>query len=366
MKHDVSVSKLTLHNFRNYTDRRFEFAATPVAIIGVNGSGKTNILEALSLLSPGRGLRSAKLTEMQKQGTESAWAVAASLFTGGQQHDLSTGLDPAPEKEKRIVRIDGETRRSANGFSDYLALLWLTPQMDKLWLEDKSQRRKFLDRLTATFDPAHQGRITRYDNALRERMKLLQMPHYDAAWVLSLEKIIAETGVAIAAHRIDLIERLNAQNHDTSFPHVRVAVDGLVEKFLVGKSALDAEELFLSQLQSDRARDAALQQTSSGPHRSDFLAYFINHSQGAEFPAALCSTGEQKALLISLTLSHAQLIRQERGTAPVLLLDEVLLHLDGNRQTELLNCLFAMQSQFFVTQTELSSVIADRLSIINL
>ena len=343
------ISRLTLHNFRNYADRRFDLGAEPVAVIGANGSGKTNILEALSLYAPGRGLRSAALADMQNMHANGAWAIAASLQKDGLAHDIATGLDPSSEKEKRIARIDGDTRRSANIFLDYVSVVWLTPQMDKLWLEDKSARRKFLDRLTSTFDPAHLTRISRYETALRERLKLMQEPRYDESWVLSLERIIAETGVAIAAHRIDLVQRLNAQDKVTEFPHVIVHIDGWLENLMERHSALEIEDLFLAQLLQDRARDALIQQTTSGPHRSDFLASY--HKDQTLFPAALCSTGEQKALLISLILSHSALIQSVRGAAPLLLLDEILLHLDAKRQNALLDHLTALRSQFWVTQT---------------
>ena len=359
-----SIQRLTLHNFRNYADQRFDIGTGNIALIGRNGAGKTNILEALSLFAPGRGLRSAALADMQKFGASTAWGIAVQLQSGLNIHDLSTGLDTSKEKEKRLYKIDGTVMRSQESFTDYLSLLWLTPQMDKLWLEDKSQRRRFLDKLISQFDPAHLGRITRYEQAMRERMKLLQTRH-DAAWVLSLEKIMVESGTAIAAHRLDLIERLNSESalhNDKSFPRFRAEIDGAIEMSLNTESALVAEDQFFERLQQNRNGDALSGQTAIGTHRSDFLIY----DAARNIPAGFCSTGEQKALLISLILAHAALIRNVRNMAPIMLLDEITTHLDEARREALLMRLTELQSQFWISSAESDPVIDRFCSVVPL
>ena len=361
----LSIKRLTLHNFRNYDERRLDVGDANVALIGENGAGKTNILEALSLFAPGRGLRGAGLSDMQKFGADSNWAAAIQLQDQSGLHDLATGLDASGAREKRIYKINGSIARSQEIFTEHLSLLWLTPQMDKLWLEDKSQRRRFLDKLIAQFDPAHLGRITRYEQTMRERMKLLSQGRYDPLWVGALEKIMVESGTAIAAHRIDLIERLNAQSEQNavpSFPRFRVGIDGMIENNLTTKSALAAEDEFTAALIANRSDDAASCQTAVGTHRSDFLIF--DAARG--YPATLCSTGEQKALLISLILAHAALIANERGMPPILLFDELTAHLDPGRRRLLLDYLKATRMQFWLTGTEPDPVIAQHCAVIPL
>ena len=355
-----AIIRLTLGNFRSYDEKRLDAGADNVALIGPNGAGKTNILESLSLFAAGRGLRSAALGDMQNFSSAAPWGVAAQLQSDANLHDLATGLDQSGTREKRLYKIDGTIMRSQECFADYLSILWLTPQMDKLWLEDKSQRRRFLDKLIAQFDPAHLGRIARYEQAMRERMKLLQTrghpPRVDQSWILSLEKIMVESGTAIAAHRIDMIDRLNAESalhHNKEFPPFRAALDGAVEAWLGRHSALGTEDLFLQTLHNNRSDDAASGQTAAGPHRTDFLM----QDAARQMPAAFCSTGEQKALLISLILAHAALIRAERGGAPIMLLDEITTHLDNIRREALMLRLVDLQSQFWLTSVDAGSAL---------
>ncbi len=379
------VSKLTLTNFRCYESARLEgLSSGAVVLTGPNGAGKTNVLEAVSLLSPGRGLRGAKNMEIQSRpetdpppglppsqgggevrhivsplqggrlegGKESggkSWAVAATIETPNGSVKIGTGLDP--QTDKRTVRINGETAKGQNALADYLACVWLTPQMDRLFLDSAGQRRRFLDRLVFAFDPGHSGRTTRYENAMRQRSKLLQEGKADPAWLAGLEAQMAETGTAIAAARLDFVQRLQSacdKAEDRHFPRTLLAATGTIEELLQNAPALEVEESFKYQLEQTRARDAVTGGASSGPHRSDLSVRYA----AKNMPADQCSTGEQKALLIGMILAHARLIAAERGRLPVLLLDEVAAHLDDERRAALFDLLLDLGGQVWLTGTD--------------
>lgn len=347
----TSVTKIRLTAFRNYESTVFSCApGAPVVLTGPNGAGKTNLLEALSLLTPGKGLRGADIREIQNiNDLKTPWAIAAQVTHPAASVDLGTGRDS--EKDRRIVRINGNNAKSQAELSAHIAMVWLTPQMDGLFLGPASARRRFLDRLVFAFDPAHAGRVTRYENALRQRSKILRETEKpDPVWLTSLEAAMAETGVSIAAARRAFIENLQnaaAANHG-GFPGAKIDVVGWVEEGLQTQPALVLEERMKELLKNQRADDAQTGGARTGPHRSDFN---IRHA-GKNMAAALCSTGEQKALLITVMLAHADLIRAERGTAPILLLDEVAAHLDEKRRQELFERLIATGSQFWLTGTE--------------
>lgn len=343
------LSHLNLHNFRCYADAGLtDLSKNMLVLHGPNGAGKTNVLEAVSLLSPGRGLRGAKNIEIQCQSQPAAWAVAATLQTPYGPVKLGTGLEP--QTEKRLIRINGENARGQNALAEHVACVWLTPQMDRLFLESSSNRRRFLDRLVFAFDPGHSGRVTRYENAMRQRSKLLQEGGADA-WIEGLEFQMAETGTAIAAARLDFTEKLQAacqRAKNEFFPLARLTAKGTIEELLQKSSALEAEDLFKYQLKQSRPRDGVSGGAATGPHKSDLQVVYADKNM----PADQCSTGEQKALLIGIILAHAKLIAAERGAPPILLLDEVAAHLDESRRAALYDLLAALGGQVWLTGTD--------------
>ncbi|MGH1374879.1 MAG: DNA replication/repair protein RecF [Alphaproteobacteria bacterium] len=348
------LTTIKLHNFRCYEQVVMKGLSSGLIVLsGANGAGKTNILEAVSLLSPGRGLRGARVMEIQKNDSDSPWAVAGVFQTKYEEVRLGTGLDPNSRAgaEKRTVRINGNSVKSQGALGEYLSCVWLTPQMDRLFLDSSRERRKFLDRLVFAFDPGHSGRVTRYENALSQRSKLLREGSVDGAWLSGLEQQMAETGIAIAAARIDFVTRLRAacEVADHSyFPLAHFYVSGVVEELLAKAPALEVEDSFRYQLAESRPRDAITGGALSGPHKSDLAVIYAKKNM----PADQCSTGEQKALLIGLILAHARLIKAERGSAPILLLDEVAAHLDEDRRCALYEMLRDLEAQAWLTGTD--------------
>ena len=357
------IESLSLTSFRSYPHARMEDLSNGFIILhGANGAGKTNVLEALSLLTPGRGLRNARYQDMQfaptdeneaKHATGQSWAVSAHLANdiGGTQ--LGTGQDPASTADKRIIRIDGETVRNQARLAEHLSLVWLTPQMDRLFLDSASQRRRFFDRFLFAYDPAHSTRINKYDQAMSRRSKILREnpQNYDPDWVKSLEDQMVELGIAIAAARLSFMQRLQgACDHmqDTAFPKAHLRLHGTVEELLINAPALEVEGLFAFQLEQSRARDAIVGGAATGPHKTDLIVTYADKNR----EAAQCSTGEQKALLIGMVIAHAQLIHADRGAPPILLLDEIAAHLDDSRRKALFDLLHNMGGQTWITGTE--------------
>jgi DNA replication and repair protein RecF len=362
------VARLMVSDFRCYERAALETDPRPVVLTGPNGAGKTNLLEALSFLAPGRGLRQARLAEVDRRqpghgdavaGEARSWAVAARLGGPAGECDIGTGRDPAAEegsRDRRLLRIDGTAYRGLNGLAERLAVLWLTPQMDGLFLESKSARRRFFDRLVLCFDPGHAGRLNAYEQAASERMRLLrgEMPageaRNQAVWLDGLEQQIAEQGVAIAAARLDLVARLGAVlgATDGSFPRPGLALQGEVEAWLGEMPALAVEDRMRARLAAGRTLDAEAGRAHLGPHRSDLLVSF----EAGGMPAADCSTGEQKALLIAILLGQARLMAAERGRPPLLLLDEIAAHLDDGRRRALFDALLELGVQAWLTGTD--------------
>ncbi len=353
----LKIRRLRLSAFRNYAAAAMDPDGRPVVLTGPNGAGKTNLLEALSLLTPGKGLRRARVSEVDRitsgSGEATAWAVAATVETPAGPVELGTGRDP--EGERRLVRIDGEAGRSQTALGDHLSVVWLTPQMDRLFQESAGERRRFLDRLIYGFDPAHAGRINAYDKALRQRARLLKEGSgrdggADATWLGALEAQLVERGIAIAAARLTMADRLAraCARADGPFPGAALAVRGDVEDWLSGASALDAEDRFATALHKGRVRDAESGGASVGPHRADLV---VTHLEKG-LPAGQCSTGEQKALLIAIVLAHARLQGAERGAGPVLLLDEVAAHLDAVRRDALFETVLGLGLQAWITGTD--------------
>ncbi len=343
-------SSLKLSNFRSYDEARIETCRKGLVVLtGENGAGKTNVLEALSLLSPGKGLRGARVMEIQSQKGSTPWAVSATIENRYGPLQIGTGLEGA--SEKRIVRINGENARGQNALAEHLACVWLTPQMDRLFIDSSRERRKFLDRLVFTFDPGHSGRVTRYENAMAQRSKLLREQKHEPAWLDSLESQMAESGVAIAAARLDFTARLQSaclQESHEHFPLARLKAAGTLEQLLGNAPALEVEQLFQYQLKESRGVDMLTGGAATGPHKSDLQVWMHEKNM----PADQCSTGEQKALLIGLILAHARLIAAERGAPPLILLDEVAAHLDEGRRAALFDVLSDLGGQVWLTGTE--------------
>jgi DNA replication and repair protein RecF len=343
----LSVSRLALTQFRSYATARLEADGRPVVLFGENGAGKTNLLEALSFLAPGRGLRRARLGECDRTGGEGPWAVAATVEGPRGPVRLGTGREAG--EERRTIRIDGAPAKGQAALAEHLNVVWLTPQMDGLFREGAGNRRRFLDRLVWGFDPEHAARVTVYDNALRERARLLKAGQGDPAWLGALEDRMARYGVAIAAARRDVAHRIDAACAAAPgpFPRARLAAEGAVESLLAEGPALAAEDRLRDGLAAARRQDAETGGAALGPHRSDLA---VTHESGV--PAPQCSTGEQKALLVAVLLAHARLQAVLRGATPLLLLDEVAAHLDEPRRRALFEGLRDGGAQAWLTGTD--------------
>jgi DNA replication and repair protein RecF len=357
----LALHKINISQFRCYETVRLDLtgpdsqAAGIVVLTGPNGSGKTNILEAVSLLVPGKGLRSADILEMKNRaaGPQDLWAIAAEMETAsGLTARIGTGL--GRDVKRRIVRINGKDAKSQNELSGFISAVWLTPQMDRLFVDGPSARRKFLDRLVFAFEPDHVTRLNRYDKNMRERMKLLQQPHAaDPKWLDGLEAQMAADAVSIAASRLTLLRHL--QQHVAAlgiaaplFPRPLLEMSGGVEQEVPARPAIDVEDELKSKLAAARALDRDAGRTHHGIHRSDLQVTYI----GKNMPAAQCSTGEQKALLVSVILAHALMMQAEKGFVPLILLDEVAAHLDEARRLQLFAQLRALKGQIWLTGTD--------------
>lgn len=330
----MALTRLVLTDFRNHAAATLAPGAGFVVLTGDNGAGKTNVLEAVSLLAPGRGLRRAPLAEMARQGSAGGFAVAATLAEG---IEIGTGTQPAAP-ERRVVRVNGAAA-AATSLAEWLTVLWLTPAMDRLFVEPASERRRFLDRLTLALASDHAHHTTRYEAAMRERNRLLAADEpADPDWLTALEARMAEHGVAIDIARRSAVEALAARLADQ--PEGPFARAGLA---LEGEPVGDLTQ----QLRAGRARDAAAGRTLAGPHRQNLAVTHLGKNQ----PAQLCSTGEQKVLLLGIVLAHAELVADRTNRAPILLLDEVAAHLDPGRRVALFERL-AERGQVWMTGTE--------------
>lgn len=331
------LTRLVLTDFRNHAAATIAPGPGFVVLTGENGAGKTNVLEAVSLLAPGRGLRRAAPGEMARQGGSGGFGVAATLAS---DVDIATGTQPdAPER--RLVRVQSAST-AATALADWLTILWLTPAMDRLFAEPASERRRFLDRLTLALFPGHAVHANRYEAAMRARNRLLaemlEGGHPDPAWLSALEAQMAEHGRAIDAARRELVALLAARLAEQ--PEGVFARAGLALEGWSGTALAD-------ELATGRRRDAAAGRTLAGPHRCDLIVTHLGKNQAA----SLCSTGEQKALLLGLILAHAELVAARTGRAPVLLLDEVAAHLDPRRRAALFDRLSGT-GQVWMTGTE--------------
>jgi len=354
----LAVRQLRLTNFRNYQQLRLDCDVTPVVLVGDNGVGKTNLLEALSFLVPGRGLRRARLDEVGLRALSTTapgldWAVAATLDTPEGRLTVGTGLE-SPKSEggllRRAVRIDGRPATSQTALGRHVAAVWLTPQLDRLFLDGSSERRRFLDRLVTALHPEHAGDVAAYENAQRQRARLLAEGNRDPHWFTALEDTMARHGVALATNRADTVHRLDAAARlgVGPFPRATLAMKGEVDGWVATMAAIDAEDHLRARLAAVRLRDAEAGTTSVGPHRSDFTVWHLD----LDLPAAEGSTGQQKAMLVSIALAHARLVALSRGKPPLLLLDEIAAHLDAERREALFDEVVALGVQSWMTGTD--------------
>ena len=348
------IRRLVLTNFRSYRAASLSAARDLVALMGPNGAGKTNLLEAISFLAPGRGLRRATLDEVAFNEGDGAWAVAAEVEGALGLANLGTGIKPPADEDTvftRQCRIDREPVGSATAFADHLRIVWLAPAMDGLFLGPAAERRRFLDRLVLAVHPAHGARVTALERALRSRNRLLESPSPNLQWLDATEHETAELAVAVAAARAETVQRLAAiaanRSHDL-FPSAGIALDGWMEAMTLTAPAIAIEDRYRAVLRGNRERDAAAGRTLDGPHLTDLAVVFAPKG----IAAREASTGEQKALLITLVLAHARLVADMTGIAPVMLLDEVLAHLDPERRAALFAALAALGAQVWMTAAD--------------
>lgn len=362
------VTRLTLSDFRNYRNLRIEANIAPIIITGENGSGKTNILEAISFLTPGRGLRSAKLADIKRilppeeeiLNINGGWSVAAEILKNNEEYLIGTGTqknfredteeDEIKNFERRIVKINQQKITQQSELGKYVSAIWITPQMDRLFLGGTQPRRSFLDRLVYAFDLEHAKRTANFEHLYRQWFQILKTGHADEHWLQSVETDMASLGVAIAAARRELIARLNTfieHEPDDIFPDVRLELDGTIEKMLDTLPAVRVEQFYIELLAKQR-RNVLYNDYVDGVNRTDFKVYFKKKNM----PAELCSTGEQKALLVSIILAQTKCQILDKGFAPILLLDEVTTHLDDKKRDALLLKIAGLHLQAWITSTE--------------
>jgi DNA replication and repair protein RecF len=346
------LRRIILKDFRSYAALDISMSGRLIALCGENGAGKTNLIEALSLFVPGRGLRRVELSECARQGGSGGFAISIFVEDDDEPRQLGTGLDAGEGEEgpSRKHRIDRAPVASARAFADHLRIVWLTPAMDGLFTGPASERRRFLDRLVLAIDPNHGARVAQLERALRSRNRLLEEGGRDAHWLDAIERETAELAVAVAAARTECVARLKAmiaegRDDDSPFPWADLALDGDVERLVAENPALAAEDKYRASLRDNRGRDAAAGRTLIGPHVGDLLVWHGPKAARAE----QASTGEQKALLVGLVLAHARLVGAMSGIAPLALLDEVAAHFDPRRRMALYAALERIGGQVFMT-----------------
>ena len=346
----MRLARLALTGFRNFASLTWRPEGRVAVFYGPNGCGKTNLLEAVSLLVPGRGLRGARLSDLPRWGG-STWAVAGRFSTLQGELDIGTGTPPEGPAERRVFRLDGVAPRSQAEIAARVAMVWLTPQMDRLFQEGAAGRRRFLDRLVYALEPGHAREVAAHDAAMAQRNRLLAEGGSDAAWLTGLEEVMARHAVAAAAARMALVERLNAvlrRGAAGAFPAAMLTLDCPIAGRLAGGPALAAEEWLRAALAERRAVDGAAGSASLGAHRADMgLA-----DAESGLAAAASSTGQQKALLVGVVLGHAALLAEARGFAPLLLLDEPAVHLDPARRAALFAAVLALPAQVLLSGTD--------------
>jgi DNA replication and repair protein RecF len=345
------IHRLTLTHFRNYRVAGLQARGDLIVLVGPNGAGKTNCLEAISFLAPGRGLRRATLEDVADNQGDGSWAVSAEVEGALGLATLGTGIDPprGDTSTSRRCRIDREPVTSAAAFGDHLRMVWMTPAMDGLFMGAASERRRFFDRLVLAIDSEHASRVSALERSLRSRNRLLEVRNYDDHWCDAIERETAELAVAVAATRgqtaVKLAAMLRARGQASAFPSAEIALDGWMENALLGEPATAVEDRYRALLRDNRMRDAAAGRTLDGPHLTDLQVIYAPK----QMPARDASTGEQKALLIGLILAHAALVAEMTGIIPLLLLDEIVAHLDPGRRVALFDELTKLGAQVWLT-----------------
>ncbi|MES5485527.1 DNA replication/repair protein RecF [Bradyrhizobium sp. INPA03-11B] len=345
------IHRLSLTHFRNYLAATLQVAGDMVVLVGPNGAGKTNCMEAVSFLSPGRGLRRATLEDIADNQGDGSWAVSAEVEGALGLATLGTGIDPptGEASNSRRCRIDREPVGSATAFGDHLRIVWLTPAMDGLFMGAASERRRFFDRLVLAIDSEHSSRVSALERSLRSRNRLLEVRNYDDHWCDAIERETAELAVAVAASRgqtaAKLAVMLRERGAASAFPSAEIMLDGWMENALLQEPATAVEDRYREILRASRPRDAAAGRTLDGPHLTDLQVVYAPKNM----PARDASTGEQKALLIGLVLAHATMVAEMTGIVPLLLLDEVVAHLDPNRRKALFDELAKLGAQVWMT-----------------
>lgn len=378
------VKRLTLTDYRNYKSLRVNSEISPIIITGENGCGKTNILEALSFLTPGRGLRSARLLDIKRiapnddnnLNSENAWSVAADILKNDEEISIGTAVqsvireniyeEDIHKTERRIVKINGQKVSQQSELGKYISAIWVTPQMDRLFLGGQQPRRSFLDRLVYAFDLEHAKRTANFEHLYRQWFQLIKSGCQDVHWLQSLESDMATIGVAIAAARREQIARLNTfieNEPDDIFPSVRLELNGIIEKMLDTHPSIKVEDFYTEHLAKQR-KNILYNDSVDGVNRTDFKVYY----EKKKMPADLCSTGEQKALLITIILAQTKCQILNKGFAPILLLDEVTTHLDDKKRDALLQKISDLRIQTWITSTEKSNfkILEDRAQFFRL
>jgi DNA replication and repair protein RecF len=344
----MRLLRLSLTDFRNYAALTWRPGARISVLFGPNGNGKTNLLEAVSLLVPGRGLRGARTADLARHGGPGGWAAAGRFHTVDGDVDIGTGTLPDGSSDRRVFRLDGATPRSQAEIAARVAAVWLTPQMDRLFQDGASGRRRFLDRLVWALEPGHAREVAAHDAAMAQRNRLLAERRTDPGWLAGLEDAVARHAVAATVARIALVGRMNAVAPFPGFPSAHMGLDCAIAERLAVAPALAVEDWLRDSLAAGRDRDAAAGSTAVGAHRTDMV--LADAVTG--MPAARASTGEQKALLVGVILRHAALITEARGFAPMLLLDEPAVHLDPERRAALFAALLRLPAQTLITGTD--------------
>jgi DNA replication and repair protein RecF len=368
----MKINKLKLNNFRNHGHFELDVESNIIAITGKNGMGKTNILEAVSLLSASKGLRKAKLTDLQKQGVDrvTPWSIYAEIESDDDVTKIGVGFDTEKflenGKEKKIIKINGEKQRGQNSLAEYTCITWLTPAHD-LTFQSGTLSRDFLDNICELFFPDYASQLAIYNNAKSQRRRLLAQNKYDDIWLASLETQMAQKALAISYSRLEVIERINsamALTAHSTFPAALVEIEGELENILKSKKAVEAENEYLFLLKTSRQHDAYTGKTSHGPHRTKLKVTHLDKNQIAEF----CSTGEQKAMLLSITLASCVAKKNFSSIAPIVLLDEIIAHLDSEKRTKLLQFLVDINAQVWASGVDSSdfSVLGGKVQNISL